>query len=107
MSSAIEWQRHPQWLEEMREEVLEPQLPIIDAHHHLWTGYGKPVPWQPDYWVEELASDLFAGHDIRATIFVECGYGYRADGPATLKPVGETETMTRFAAQFEQKFAGR
>ena len=26
----------PEWLEKYSEEILEPQLPIIDAHHHLW-----------------------------------------------------------------------
>ena len=24
------------WLALLCEEVLEPELPIIDAHHHLW-----------------------------------------------------------------------
>ena len=30
-----------QWLARLREEVVDPALPIIDAHHHLWevTGY--------------------------------------------------------------------
>ena len=24
------------WLARLREDVLEPDLPIVDAHHHMW-----------------------------------------------------------------------
>ncbi len=89
-----------EWLRKVSESVVEPELPIVDAHHHLWIGYGRPVPWQPDYWLEEFASDLFSGHRVVATVFVECGYSYRPDGPATLKPVGEIEAIERYAIEF-------
>ena len=26
------------WLDQVKEEVLEPERPIIDPHHHLWPG---------------------------------------------------------------------
>lgn len=103
MSSSLTYDRHQAWLAGRRETAIEPELPIIDAHHHLWTGYGKPVPWQPDYWVDEFARDLSAGHNVIASVFVECGYGYRKDGPAALKPAGEVETIDAFAREFEAK----
>ena len=38
--SAIPPGRHapvrPEWLDKRREEILEPGLPIVDPHHHLW-----------------------------------------------------------------------
>lgn len=98
---------HGEWLKGTREEVLEPELPIVDAHHHLWTGYGKPVPWQPDYWLAEFAEDLSCGHNVVATVFVECGYGYRADGAAASKPAGEVETIDRYAREFGAKHGTR
>ncbi|MEZ5660739.1 MAG: amidohydrolase family protein [Burkholderiaceae bacterium] len=74
-----------QWLGLVREPVLEPELPIIDPHHHLWH-------WPSHrYLAEELLADCAGGHQIRATVYVECKSGYRADGPKAMQPVGETE----------------
>ena len=28
------------WLAMLQEEILEPELPIIDPHHHLWVRNG-------------------------------------------------------------------
>ena len=27
---------HEEWISKVVEEVLEPELPILDPHHHLW-----------------------------------------------------------------------
>jgi predicted TIM-barrel fold metal-dependent hydrolase len=74
------------------EPILEPELPIIDTHHHLWE--------RPDhrYLLHELLDDLRTGHDVVATIFVECRSMYRAHGPAEMRPVGETEFVAGIAA---------
>jgi L-fuconolactonase len=82
----------PDWLAMHREEVLEPGLPIIDAHHHLWDHEGAR------YFVTDLLQDVAAGHDIRATVAVECKAMYRQDAPAALQPVGETEFLNGAAA---------
>ncbi|MEZ5597706.1 MAG: amidohydrolase family protein [Pseudomonadales bacterium] len=71
------------WLERVAEPALEPDLPIVDAHHHLWVRDGTP------YLLRELAGDLHAGHRIVATVFVECHAMYRPTGPEAMKPVGE------------------
>ena len=80
------------WLARLREDVLEPGLPIVDAHHHLWERASGV------YLLPELMPDLRAGHDVRATVFIQCGHGVRADGPPDMRPVGETETVTRIAS---------
>ena len=77
------------WLARLREDVLEPDLPIVDAHHHLWERASGT------YLLPQLQADLAAGHNIRATVYVQCGYGYRTHGPAELRTVGETETVVR------------
>ena len=82
----------PRWLAATTEAALEPDLPIIDPHHHLWD---RP-DWR--YFLDELLDDV-AGHNVRQTVFVECGAMYRADGPASLRPVGETEFVGGIAAQ--------
>jgi predicted TIM-barrel fold metal-dependent hydrolase len=74
------------------EPILEPPLPIIDTHHHLWE--------RPDhrYLLRELLADLNTGHNVVATVFVECHAMYRAAGPAEMRPVGETEFVAGIAA---------
>ncbi len=68
------------------EPTLEPDLPICDAHHHLWHHSGT-------YWLDELLADTATGHRIASTVFVDCVSHYREQGPEELRPVGETETM--------------
>jgi L-fuconolactonase len=80
------------WLAQQREEVIEPELSIVDPHHHLWSHAGNV------YLFPELLADLSSGHKIRATVFEECGSMYRADGPEELRSLGETEFVTGVAA---------
>ena len=83
------------WLARLREDILEPDLPIVDAHHHLWERSSG------HYLLDELRADLASGHNVRATVFIQCGYAYRADGPPELRPVGETEYVAATAARAE------
>lgn len=80
------------WLAGHAEEILEPDLPIVDPHHHLWVRDGNT------YLLPELLADLNSGHAIRATVFEECHSMYRADGPVEERSLGETEFVTGFAA---------
>ncbi len=81
------------WLATSVEEALEPELPIVDPHHHLWESKGMSTYLLPD-----LLADTGAGHNVEATVFMECGWGYRTAGPERLRPVGETETLAADAA---------
>jgi L-fuconolactonase len=73
------------------ESPLEPELPICDAHHHLWE---RPPS---GYMLDDLLQDLRAGHNIVSTVAVECRYGYRNNGADKLKPVGEVEFLDSIA----------
>jgi L-fuconolactonase len=94
------------------EPILEPDLPIIDPHHHLWF-VPEPVraamqpsenPYlhvrtrRPRYLLDELLGDLNTGHNIRGTVFVECHSMYRTSGPTELRSVGEVEFVNGVAA---------
>lgn len=92
----------PDWLALRREDPLDPALPIIDAHHHLWD--------RPDgqrYLFDALLADLGSGHDVRATVFVQSRSMYRADGPDELRPLGEVEFANGVAAQSASGLYGR
>jgi predicted TIM-barrel fold metal-dependent hydrolase len=77
---------------QQQEDVVDPELPIIDPHHHLWNGHAGR------YMLEELLSDLGSGHNVKATVFMECKSFYRADGPEELRSIGEVEFANGIAA---------
>ena len=80
------------WLALTREEVLEPDLAIVDPHHHLWD-----FPTHR-YLLPDLLADTDSGHKIESTVFIECTAFYRADGPSELRTLGETEFANGIAA---------
>jgi predicted TIM-barrel fold metal-dependent hydrolase len=71
------------------EEPLWPELPVCDAHHHLWE-HASSI-----YMMPEFTADTGSGHRVVRTVFVECGSGYKEDGPLEFRPVGETEFVVR------------
>lgn len=82
------------WLALTQEQVLEPELPIIDAHHHIWDrNTGR-------YLFDELHADISAGHNVISTVFVQCRSMYSADREVAMKPVGEVEFINGLAARF-------
>lgn len=80
------------WLALVEEDILEPDLPIIDPHHHLWLRGGYT------YLMPELTADLASGHNVVATVFAECHSMYRQSGPEPERSLGETEFVTGQAA---------
>ena len=84
------------WLELVEEEILEPNLPICDPHHHLWDHRKGTV--EPRYLLDELLADVNSGHNIVSTVFIECGTMFKADGLDHLNPIGETEFVNGIAA---------
>ena len=83
-----------------REQILDPDLPIIDTHHHLWD--------RPDhrYLLHELIEDLRTGHNVVATVFLQCHAMYRNHGPEELRAVGETEFVAGIAAMSDSGGSG-
>src|SRR5438309_5952953 len=94
--SAIPPGRHapvrPDWLNKRREEILEPDLPIVDPHHHMWDRLGNR------YLFQDLLDDVGSSHNVIATCFEECREMYRAGGPEELQSLGETEFVNGVAA---------
>ena len=82
-----------EWLNQLSEDIIDPDRPICDPHHHLWD--------HPDsrYLLDELLLDTQSGHNIVSTVFVECASMYRTEGPTAMKLVGETEFVNRIAAR--------
>src|SRR6267143_1370085 len=83
----------PDWLARREEEILEPDLPIVDPHHHLVDRENTGRYLLPD-----LLADTGSGHNITATVYLEWLSMYRAGGPVELRPVGEIEFATGVAA---------
>ena len=73
------------WLSLRKEEIIWPELPIVDPHHHLWKRQNN------SYQMTELISDICSGHNVKKTVYVECGAFYRDSGPNYLRSLGEVE----------------
>ena len=87
-----------EWLELRTEEAIEPDLEIVDPHHHMWdyeTVYGR-------YEVDDLRRDTSAGHHIVETVFIDCGANYLENGPDHLRPVGESIYVARRAEETDR-----
>ena len=99
------------WIsKETPEEVLEPDLPIIDPHHHLWDLRGRNGMGfrQEVYLCEEISRDISdSGHNVVQTVFAQCGAFYRADGPQAMQCVGETEFVHGIAAMSRSGIYGQ
>jgi predicted TIM-barrel fold metal-dependent hydrolase len=83
-----------EWLDQVVEEIVDPDRVIVDPHHHLWkrsTG--------DNYLLEDLWKDTDSGHRIEKTVFIECHAGYREEGPEHLQVLGETEFVKAIAEQ--------
>jgi len=81
------------WLAKRREEPIDPAMPILDPHHHLWERGGAR------YLLHDIKGDIDAGgHNVRATVFLQCDSMYRADGDPNFAPIGESEFVNGIAA---------
>ena len=85
------------WLASHQEEIIDPDLPIIDPHHHLWA-----YPQFGPYLLENLWGDTNSGHNIKKTVYIECGWAYDTDAEKSLQSLGETKFIADVAAQAEK-----
>lgn len=83
----------PDWLAQRQEEILEPELPIVDPHHHLVDRANTG-----QYLLYDLLRDTRSGHNITHTVYLEWLSMYRAVGPEEMRPVGEVEFANGVAA---------
>jgi predicted TIM-barrel fold metal-dependent hydrolase len=89
------------WLDLVIEDVVDPDAPIIDPHHHLWPAGGS-LP----YGLADLEADLGSGHNVVDTVFVECGAAYDRAGDDAFAPVSETSFVTGEAERSERQVMG-
>lgn len=97
------------------EPILEPDLPIVDPHQHLWfqpqrvlaamqgiedqgADIARLYASHARYLFDEFIADATAGHNIRATVLVETHTMYRPAGPQEMRSLGEVEFMNGMAA---------
>jgi L-fuconolactonase len=98
------------------EPILEPDLPIVDAHHHLWfqpeaavvaleaqdtlfaRAYAPTFRRYARYLFDEFLADVCSGHNVRASVYVNAQSMYRSGGPEAMKSVGEIEFVNGVAA---------
>ena len=96
----------------MSEEIIEPELPIVDPHHHLWDlrpllpafpeprhAFLETLAGVAHYTFDALHADTHSGHKVAATVFMECSAFYDASRGEALKVVGEVEFVNGVAAQ--------
>src|SRR3954447_14443393 len=79
------------WLAQYQEEIIDPARPLVDPPHHLSNRGHR-------YLIEEMAADIASGHNVIATVYVDCRSMYRANGPEAFRPVGEVEFANGVAA---------
>ena len=104
----------------MTEAIIDPDLPIIDPHHHLWDlrpmipAFPEPrhpfiaaIAEKANYGFEALLEDTATGHNVVGTVFMECGAFYNADHGENLKVVGEVEYVNGVAARSASGLYGR
>ena len=83
------------------EQPIEPSLPIVDPHMHMWDlspARGTRQATQ-DFPLPEMFEVIArSGHNVTHTVFLECHAMYRQDGPLELRPVGEVEFANAIGA---------
>ena len=117
--------RLEEWLARTPEEAIEPELPIIDSHHHLWdrrplslsgeapdssTAMGDLPQWIGRlplcYLGDNLMDDIRGGgHNVVDTVFIDSMAMYRANGGVN-SSIGETEFANGIAATAASNFYG-
>ena len=76
----------------------EQRTRVLDAmdeayrKHHMWVRPGN------HYLVQDFVADAKAGHNICASVYVECGSFYRKSGPIEMQTIGEVEFANGMAA---------
>jgi len=90
------------WLDQVQEEIVDPDRRIVDPHHHLWRDVGRSP-----YLLEQLWEDTDTGHNVEKTVFVECRAEYRTDGPEALRSLGEVDFVAEVAEKSASGGRGR
>src|SRR5207245_3941832 len=85
------------WRGQLTGESLDREWPMFGAHRHLWDHPGSR------YLLDELLADVNSGHNVVATVFIQCGSGYRTSGPEEMRPIGESESVRAIAEEGDRR----
>lgn len=96
------------WLKSTSEEALEPELAIVDPHHHAWDmreleGFNLFGLFKQQFYMsDELVDDLVGGgHNVTHSVYAEAHAFHSADAQnPVMAPLGEVVAMQGLAAQF-------
>ena len=96
------------WLNSTQEEALEPELEIVDPHHHAWDmreleGFNLFGLFKQQYYMsDQLLDDMVGGgHNVTHSVYAEAHSFVDADTQdAAMAPLGEVMAMQGLAAQF-------
>jgi L-fuconolactonase len=85
------------------EPIIDPTIPICDAHHHLWhvpEGLGGMFEHLPRkrFLIEEFMAEIALGHNIVSSVFMQCFTFYRMGAAPEWQSLGETEFVNGQAA---------
>ena len=100
----------------VQEDIIDPDLPIIDPHHHLWDlrpllsmfpeprhpfieTVGRSALYTFDQLLADAHPDDGSGHRVIGTVFMECGAFYDPSRGEAMKVVGEVEYANGVAAR--------
>jgi L-fuconolactonase len=106
------------------EPIIDPDLPIVDAHHHLWFVPEAALAMMERrqdfssrsltplfrrharYLFDEFVADLRSGHNVIASVYIDAHAMYRASGPDAMRSVGEVEFVNGIAAMAASELFG-
>jgi predicted TIM-barrel fold metal-dependent hydrolase len=83
------------------EAPIDPDLPIIDSHHHLFDQASDRLYHhvaKRRFLLDDYLEFLGDGYNVVASVAVQCRSMYRAEGPEELRIIGETEFLNGQAA---------
>ena len=95
------------WLSLVVENPMEPLLPIVDPHHHLWNDRSGDLSTpivktfgarnaMGEYLLNDLRKDM-EGNNVTHTVYLECGAFYDESTTKSMQPVGETVRCQKFS----------
>lgn len=83
------------------EITLEPDLEIVDAHHHLGDAQGVP------YFLDEFLADTRRGHKVVQSVFIEASWGWSSDSPDPARGLPEIRRVAEIARESERRGGAR
>ena len=68
----VDQKSHEEWLTRaLPEEVIDPEMPCVDCHHHLWDGHTSRT-FAARFMLDEIGADIArSGHNVTHTCYMQ------------------------------------